>query len=453
MQSRLKYAGVILMIALLAAGCPKKGTKGGGKFGGKGGGKGGSAILEEISEAAKQTFNEAVEAYNQHEAAKDWEEKSCKQVADLFMDASAEQQGGLAVAVFNAGLVYKKCSMHDDAKGKFKEALQMDPNYSSPRIALANYVYDAGDVTKAEGMYQDAIKGAPLALESVEAYVNLAQIQRNKTTGTKEKNQDDALKNLRRALAIDAESMPAFTEMAYLYLDMAEKEKANLALAEVVCVQAVKIDPNHAPIYNAWGLLKMRQGEIIDALKYFEKAYTLDPKMFEAYINFGSITIGFRGYEDARDVFSKAVGLKPNSYDAVINLGVAKRGLEDFDGAEKEYLKALDLDKTRPEAYFNLGVLYQDYFLDKAGSSGYENFKQAIEWYNKFKSRAGGKKEYSDYAKEADKRLEDSKKAIELIKEAAVLMKEAEKMQKEMEAEEAAAAKKGGGGEKKEDKK
>jgi len=417
-------------IAVVSVACgPKAGGKGittaGGGVGAGGGGGGGGGVVAEISPTAKDIFTKAVEEFKMHSQAKDWNDSVCKDVAEKFEDASKEQKGGLPIAIYNAGLVYHECGKFDEARAYFKQALQMDPNYASPRTMLANYVYQSGDVSKAETMYQDVIKGAPLALESVEAYVNLAMIQRTKATGDRAKNQEEAMKNLRRALAIDAQSMAAFTEMAYLYLDLAEKDKNKLTLAEVVCVQATKIDPNYAPIYNVWGLLKMRQGEIIDALKYFEKAFTLDPKMFEAYMNFGSIAISFRGYEDAKTVFSKAVELKPDSYDARINLGVAKRGLEDYDGAEAEYLKAIEIDKTRPEAYYNLGVLYQDYRLDKAGTSGYENFVSAIDWYKKFLGRASGNKAMENFVAEAQKRINDSQKAIDLIKEAATLMKEA----------------------------
>ena len=438
MRNIWKAGLVFIVVALVAAyGC------GGAAAGGKGpggvkGGPGGKAGAE-ISEAAKETFKEAVTSFSAHTEAKDWDEASCGKVAGLFEDASKEQKDGLAMAIFNAGLVWHECKDYDRAKGMFKQALKMDPNYSPPRIMMANYAYDGGDVTRAEKMYRDAIKGAPLALETVEAYVNLAQIQRTRASGDLTKNQNDALKNLRRALAIDAENLPAFTEMAYLYLDMAKKDKNKLTLAEVVCVQATKIDANYAPIYNGWGLLKMRQGEIIEALKYFEKAYSLDATMFEAYMNFGSITIGFRGYEDARTVFSKAVKLESGNYEAQINLGVALRGLEDFEGAESTYKKAIEQDKTRPEAYFNMGVLYQDYRLDKAGASGYGNFQTAIKWLKDFKVRAGTKKGMESFIKEADTRLENCKKSIELIKEAAVLMKEASKMQEEMEKEEAEA--------------
>ncbi len=437
MRNTWKVSLVIIVFALVAGyGCGGNGGKGPDHPEGGGKGKGAEA---EISETAKETFKEAVNVFEMYAGTKNWDEATCAKVAGLFEDASREQKNGLAMAVFNAGLVWHECKDYEKAKSKFKQALKMDPNYSPPRIMMANYAYDAGDVTRAEKMYRDAIKGAPLALESVEAYVNLAQIQRTRASGDLAKNQDDALKNLRRALAIDAESLPAFTEMAYLYLDMAKKDKNKLTLAEVVCVQATKIDDNYAPIYNVWGLLKMRQGEIIEALKYFEKAYSLDASMFEAYINFGSITIGFRGYEDARTVFSKAVELKPDSYDAQINLGVALRGLDDFEGAESTYKKAIELDKTRPEAYFNMGVLYQDYRLDMAGDSGYGNFQTAIKWLKDFKVRAGTKKGMESYIEDADTRLENCKKSIELIKEAGSLMKEAAKMQKEMEKEESAA--------------
>lgn len=434
----MKLACRVFIVTVISMFCyfcgPKVKMGGSGQVGGGGVGGQGQKVVE-ISEKAKETFKEAVEEFKKHEQAGNWDADSCKRVADMFRDASKEQKNGLPTAIFNAGLVYERCGNDGEAKSMFKKALQMEPNYSSPRIMLANYAYREGNVSLAEKMYADAIKGAPLALETVEAYVNLAHIQRKRKSGNRKVNLKEALRNLRRALAIDSQNMEAFTEMAYLHLDMAEQDKNKLTFAEVVCVQATKINPQYAPIYNVWGLLKMRQGEIVDALKYFERAFTLDPKMFEAYMNFGSITIGFRGYEDAQRVFSRAVELQPDSYDAVVNLGVAKRGLEDYEGAEKEYLRAIEIDRRRPEAYFNMGILYQDYYLDKAGESGFENFKIAMKWYNDFLARARSRADLDRYVKEAEKRIENCKKAIQLIKEAAQLMKEAQQSEQQQQQE------------------
>ena len=130
--------------------------------------------------------------------------------------------------------------------------------------------------------------------QCTEGYVNIAILQRKKG------DYKEALNNLRRALAIDAQYLPAFNEMALLYVQQAKDNIKMLDLAEVVCSQAQKIDVNFPAIYNTWGLIDLRRKEIIGAAAKFQKAFSLDPKMFEAYMNFAQITIGFRGYEDAR---------------------------------------------------------------------------------------------------------------------------------------------------------
>lgn len=157
-----------------------------------------------------------------------------------------------------------------------------------------------------------------------------------------------------------------------------------LDLAEVVCRQAQLINGNYAPIYNTWGLINMQQGNIIAALAKFERAFQLDATLFEAYMNFGEITLGFRGYDDAAGAFQQATTLRPQSYDAFIGLGAAKRGLQDPDAAEAAYRAAIAIDANRPEAYFNLGLLYQDY---RDGAE--PTLRQAQDFYRQFTSHAG----------------------------------------------------------------
>jgi Flp pilus assembly protein TadD len=252
-----------------------------------------------------------------------------------------------------------------------------------------------------------------------EGYVNLAILQR-RTPATAA----DALNNLRRALAIDSGYLAAFNQMALLYYDQAVRAAGGQAtvqggvpasmpseteggshhhqtarqaagsqmldLAEVVCRQAQLINGDYAPIYNTWGLINMQQGNIIAALAKFERAFTLDPTLFEAYMNFGEITLGFRGYDDAAGAFQHATELRPQAYDAFIGLGAAKRGLQDPDAAEAAYRAAIAIDGNRPEAYFNLGLLYQDY---RTGAEA--ELRQAQDFYRQFVSHAGSNEVYA----------------------------------------------------------
>src|SRR5690606_33491827 len=98
------------------------------------------------------------------------------------------------------------------------------------------------------------------------------------------------------------------------------------------------------PIYNTWGLIKLERGDLLSALQMFQRAIELDDSIFAAQMNFGQITLGFRGYRDAKRAFERAVQLRPRDYDAIVGLGAALRGLEEFDAAEKQYKKAIEID-------------------------------------------------------------------------------------------------------------
>jgi tetratricopeptide (TPR) repeat protein len=284
--------------------------------------------------------------------------------------------------------------------------------------------------------------------QCTEGYVNMAILQRRRGD-TKE-----ALNNLRRAMAIDAQYLPAFNEMALVYIQDAQGNLKALDLAEVVCSQAQKIDVRYPAVYNTWGLIDLRRGEIISAAAKFQKAFELDSTMFEAYMNFAQITIGFRGYEDARNAFTKALELQPKSFDATVGLGVAYRGLQQPAKAEEYYKKAIGMNGQRPEPYYNLGVLYQDF---KDGSL--EQMKQARSYYDQFLSRAGGGEQYAKTVDDVKRRcktvkgqrkkydkcisgrfqnIEDYLQALKDMEEMEKLQKESERQQAQMEAEEKA---------------
>ena len=460
MKRALTTLAVAALVCSFAA-CGPKGGKGP-RHGGSDLVEGpGGEITQEISAKAKEKFTAAVEAFEQHEKANDWTPEICDDLEKQFRKASKEQASGLPKAIYNVGVVWQKCGEHKKAYSAFDEANKLDKKnsknqetYPPPIIQkgtykLKLYLKDGkkSDMTQAKKFFQDAITaGKGLDPTLVEAYVNLAMILRLEGKKNK-KQQEEALKNLQRALVIDSKSMDAFLQMAELYRDMAalEKDDSRLDLATLVITQGQLIEAEKGEAFPAFnmtlGLMKMERGDIIGALKNFTAAYGKDVDLFEAYMNSGAITIGFRGYEDAEMVFTKALELKPDNYEAHLNLGVAKRGLEKYEEAEAEYKKAMELNPTAPDAYFNMGLLYQDYRLDAAGESGYENFKIAIEWYKKFKGRAGSKAEYKKKLEEAEERIKNCNQAIELMKEAAKMMAEADALMKEAEAMEAAAAK------------
>ena len=355
--------------------------------------EGGEAITtadgSAVSKKAHSKWESALSEFEANEKA-GWTDAKCSSSSKSFERVSDAQGGGFAEAHYMAGLALSRCG-DSGAYQHYEAALKVDSKFCKARVAMGLRDLESGRMSQAKSSFEKAIADDP---QCTSGYTNLAIVQRAQGSG------DEALKNLRRALAIESDYLAAFNQMALLHYDRGRKGKpAELDLAEVVCRQAQMLDSDYAPIYNTWGLIKVYKGDVISALRYFQKAITLDPDLFEAQMNFGGVTISFRGYEDGREAFARAVVLDPESYDAFIGLGTALRGLGHFAEAQTQYERAKQIDGGRPEAYFNLGVLYQDYM---SGSVG--DLKKAKGYFGEFVKRAGSAPEFRASVKDVNTR-------------------------------------------------
>lgn len=416
-----------LSLGALSAGC----GGGGGGGGGPGGGPGGELAPDQavtasgavVDEGDRARWAEAMALYNTARA-EGWTAEECTQVIQRFEQVSSQHRGGsLLEAIYMTGVVHEQCGHEQQAQEVYGRVLSANERFCGARVARGIQLYRQGNVAGARAEFERSIRDDT---RCTEGYVNLAIIQR-RDAGT----QAEALNNLRRALAIESAYLPAFNQMALLYLNSAmqrasatagvaggsaqasgqtqqapEDESTQAArraaarraaagqmldLAEVVCRQAQLMDANYAPIYNTWGLINVQQGNIIAALAKFERAFNLDPTLFEAYMNFGELTLSFRGYEDAERAFRRATELQANNYDAWLGLGAALRGLNRIDDALAAYQRAQQVDANRPESYFNIALVYSDYM---GGTR--EQRTQAQEQFRQFAQRARSRPELAE---------------------------------------------------------
>lgn len=377
------FSVLALVAALTACG-------GGGATGGGGGGHGGTAAGPNVPRTATGDVVTA-EAHNLWQVglaafaareASGWNAEACDAVAEKFDDAAEAQGGRFPEALYMAGLAHSKCNEREKALDFYNRALSVNNKFCKARVMIG--LDQIGQHQEAAAMTTFARAVADDA-QCTEGYVNLAALQRSSGDAALVR---DALNNLRRALAIDAQFLPAFNEMALLYIQEAERTPdeagQRLDLAAVVCRQAQQINRDYGPIYNTWGLIYVKKGNIIEAVRMFERAATLDNNNFEAWMNFGTMVAGFRGYEDAKRAFTRAVELSPRNYEAHLGLGAALRGLNQFDEAIAEYNKAKEIDPNRAEAYFNLALINHNY---RGGAEAVLN--EAKAQYQAFVTHAG----------------------------------------------------------------
>lgn len=386
-----------IVVAAALAGCGGGGAAGGGSENVAVDPRTGRAVTtaggQEVTQEAHSKWQRASQLFARYEG-EGWNNDRCSEVIDVFEDAIEAQEGGrFAEAHYMIGLVASRCNDRDRALSSWNRALEMNSRLCKARAAVGMMHLEANREPQALETFQRALRDDP---QCTEAYVSIAAIQRRRGGA----QTTEALNNLRRALAIESDYLPAFNQMALLYYEQATAENnATLDLAEVVARQAQLINRDYAPIYNTWGLVKVKRGDIIEALRLFERAAALDRNMFEAYMNFGQITQSFRGYDDARTAFARAVELRADSYDAHIGLGAALRGLNQIPQAKAEYERAIQIDGARPEAYFNLAIMYHDFM-----SGSVEDLERAKSFYQQFLQRAGNNQRYRETAENVTRR-------------------------------------------------
>lgn len=393
-----------------------------------------------VSKKEKGPLDEVAEAYKKARAPqKDataitvLSPDECKSFAKDFVKAGEKDKGREADGLFSAGVVYDQCGMVSEAEGMYKQALSKNPKHQTAMNNLGVLAQKAGRAAEAQQQFEAAIRVNPSSPGAVQAYNNRGALafDRAKATGNKA-GFDEAIGSIRRALALDAESMSAYQILAQIYYHTAESDRAKLKLAQLVCDEAKKIDANYAPIYNTLGLIKLKSRDVTGALTEFRKAASIDPAFSEAQLNVAAISLSSRNYKQAEDAFQAVLKKLPTHMEATLGMGVALRGQKKFDEAESWYKKAQQIDAKNCGVLYNLGLLYQDY-----KSSIPDDMNKGKEYYNKYLACEKTDKEHTDDARRRIKDIDDTFKALEeqkkLEEELKKNMAEMEKLQKQQE--------------------
>lgn len=469
--------GALLLAASLAAlgsvGCNGTTTSGPGVKD-----PGGNTIKTEdgkvVNKEAADRFNKGIELVAQHDKANDWNEASCKEAAELFVDANAKQDGTFYRALYNAGVAYQRCKMADDAKKLFDDILGKKGDFHRARVQMALYGYaESKDIEKAISDMKQAIKDAEFKNE--EALVNLAilQMERDSSQGDDgcENDFDCAKLNLQRALAINDGYMSAFNQLAVYYLQSAKKKagrarkgiasaagrqkKADtqmIELAALVVNQALRKNPNYAPVHNTSGLISAELGDLSAAARAFGTARKLNPKFFEAHMNYAAVNLSFRGFQEAASSYKAALQMRPNDYEANLGLALSVRGLindSNFDKSVKDadalLKKAKSLAPDRAETYYNEAILVQEFKAREGGPKAEPMLLQAKRLFGDFVGKAGGKEEFKAAVKRSEERMKEIDEVIEFNKQTRKEQAIMEALRKREEAEALKRKDQGGG--------
>ena len=181
-------------------------------------------------------------------------------------------------------------------------------------------------------------------------------------------------------------------------------EEGNYDEAEPLLKTIIQQKPTYADVLNKLGFIENLKGNLEEAVKYFERAVTINPRYTEASLNLaitynelgefkkaeevmamaaqiardkrgkldhfvagklanehyriGNIYLDFGLYDDAIEEYRKALELYPELPDVHTKLGVALRNKGEFEEAIVHFNRAKEINPSYSAAWIQLGLTY-----------------------------------------------------------------------------------------------
>ncbi len=155
-------------------------------------------------------------------------------------------------------------------------------------------------------------------------------------------------------------------------------KEGNFTLAVKAWEKAVEINPKMVKVYNYLGRAYYTQGMIDGAIDAYKKAAELDPANPQSYINLGITYRYDNEFDLAIEELNKAIELNPLSALAHDEIGMALMKLEKSDEAIAAFENAIAIDAEFPQPHNNLGVIYLMQGKSKDADNEFKKFKELM---------------------------------------------------------------------------
>lgn len=162
-----------------------------------------------------------------------------------------------------------------------------------------------------------------------------------------------ALKELKRAVALDASYAPAHLEIGRALLVMGRAEEALEALK-----RAVALAPSDAEAHSALGVAHLAVGKMEDAVRELSRSAELAPGDAERQTNLGTALLAAGRAEPAIAAYERAAKLAPGDARVLNDLGTALLAANDPARAIPHLEAAVARDPQRASYRSNLGYAW-----------------------------------------------------------------------------------------------
>ena len=293
--------------------------------------------------SAKWLYNQGVVLANQGHIA---------QAIDKYRQA-VEIAPNYKFPLLNLGHLLWSSGQHEEAIGHMRHLVHLDPNLADGHTVLGLNLQATGSLDEAVSCFRRAMEIKPDD-SHVHLCLGVALREQGKV--------DEAIDQYRESLRLKPDTL-----MAHVSLAKALAMKGQLDEAVSHLQQALEYDPQLAEAYHNLGGLKQMQGDTGKAIEYYQRALEASPDYTRAHINLGQLLADEGQWDEAVEHLRGALQTDPDNAEVCFNLA----NLLNLQGQDREaiehYRQALQNKPDYEQAHFQLaGKLYKVGQLDEA---------------------------------------------------------------------------------------
>jgi tetratricopeptide (TPR) repeat protein len=260
------------------------------------------------------------------------------------------------------GVVLQRLARQADAAKRFAEAAALSPRYLPARLKLADALFEAGDLDRAQTMFSE-LSNELLAEPASQFGLGRIAIARGQY--------ENAVRHLQRATALFPEFGAAHYALARSYRALGRTAEAQQALerhnqygprwpgVEDPVLAAVAALRNDGQAEFQRGLKLADQGDLPGAIAAHEAALASDPSLAQAHANLITLYGRTGNLAKAQEHYQALLALGANLDEAHYNMGVLLALQEKWDDAAAAYRKAIAVNPRQAQAHNNLGLILE----------------------------------------------------------------------------------------------
>jgi predicted O-linked N-acetylglucosamine transferase (SPINDLY family) len=169
-----------------------------------------------------------------------------------------------------------------------------------------------------------------------------------------------------------ASNLPATQAQARFKEGFALHNIGQLAQAQAIYHQALKLQPRHFDSLHMLGVLAGQTNNPTQAVEWISKAIEVNPNIASAYSNLGNALNALKRHQAAIASYDKAIAIKPDYANAYASRGKAWYELKQYQAAVASYDKAIAIKPDHADAYCDRGAALKELKLHQAAIASFD---------------------------------------------------------------------------------